>query len=78
VYTRDDMSRQEVILNFMVHKDAGLLEKQALDLLSNNQDLFVFFLQRHLHMGYNRAAELYQHLVEQGKITKEILLNLEE
>lgn len=78
VYTRDDISRQEVILNFIVHKDAVLLEKQALDLLSNNQDLFVFFLQKNLHMGYNRAAELYQHLVEQGKITKEILLNPEE
>jgi len=78
MYTHDDISRQEVILNFIVQKDTILLEKQALDLLSNKQDLFVFFLQRNLHMGYNRAAELYQHLVKQGKITKEILLNLEE
>lgn len=75
MYTRDDISLQEIMLNFIVDENAlTIMESQAMQLLEDHQALFVSFLQRNLGIGYNRTVELYNHLIQQEKISKEIIL----
>lgn len=76
LYTRDEIALEEVISNFIIHQDKSILEDKALQLLQDNPDeLFISFLQKNLHIGYNKTVELYRTLLQQEKISNKIFLS---